>query len=160
MSPKLTVGKINFGVSEAELRSRHSEDVQELKRKISSASRLLSEYRASHGSVVALFDAIKDSIPLYPSSKIRYNHISPNGKKAPVGVCLLICDSHYGAVQTPSEIEGFGEYSPKICETRSMKFIDEVVRWTNLCRRSYQIDRAHVLVAGDLISGIFILSYR
>lgn len=140
-------------ISEAEIRSKHSEDTQELKRKVASKDREIAEYRASHGSIVALFDAIKDSIPLYPTQKIRYEMPKFSKQKPLVGVCLLICDSHYGAIQIASEIEDFGEFSTEICETRSMKFVNEVIRWTRLNRQNYQIDRAHVLVAGDLVSG-------
>jgi len=145
MSPKY--------ISEAEIRSKHSEDTLELKRKIAIKDKEIAEYRASHGSIMALFDAIKDSIPVYPSEKIKYISPKISKEKPPCGVCLLICDSHYGAMQLASEVEGFGVFSPEICEQRSMRFIDEVVRWTELNRQSYHIDRAHVLVAGDLISG-------
>lgn len=141
------------GISESEIRSQHSSDMQDLKRKLILKEKEIAEYRASHGSILTLFEAIKDAIPVYPQEKITYKPASPCPQKAPIGACLLICDGHYGAVQTASEIEGFGEFSPEICEKRSLKFVDEVIRWTKLNRQSYQIDRAHVLVVGDLISG-------
>lgn len=140
------------GISDSEIRSQHAQDVQDLKRKLQAKEREISDYRASHGSISTLFDAIKDSIPVYNAEKVNYRG-SPGSGKAQVGVCLLVCDSHYGAIQNPSEIEGFGEFSPEICEKRSMKFVDEVIRWTKLNRQSYTIDNCHVLVAGDLISG-------
>lgn len=140
------------GISEQEIRSQHAQDVQDLKRKLQAKEREISDYRASHGSISTLFDAIKDAIPVYKAGKVTYKP-GRDGKGAEIGVCMLICDSHYGAVQMPSEIEGFGEYSPEICEARSMKFVDEVIRWTKLNRQSYLIDYCHVLVAGDLISG-------
>jgi len=141
------------GISDSEVRSQHSSDIQELKRKLALKEREIAEYRSSHGSLVNLFDAIKDAIPLYDSGRIIYKSESANDKKAPVGICLLISDSHYGAIQVASEIEGFGEFSPEICEARSMKFVDEVIRWTKLNRQNYTIDNCHVLVAGDLVSG-------
>jgi len=140
------------GITEGEIRAKYSEEVQELKRKIASRDKLIEEYKSSHGGITTLFDAIKDTIPIYPPEKIEYKKTV--GKKGiSCGVCLLICDTHYGAVQVSSEIEGFGDFSPEICETRSMKFIDEVINWTSLQRSNYLIDKAHVLVAGDLISG-------
>jgi hypothetical protein len=139
------------GISEAEIRSTHSEDVKELKRKLLAKDKQLNEYRASHGSITTLFDAIKDAIPIYKQGRVHYTP-SPT-KNTSCGMCLLISDTHYGAIQVASEVEGFGEFSPEICEERSMRFIHEVIRWTDLNRKSYKIDTAHVLVAGDLISG-------
>lgn len=142
----------NFGISSNELRTRHSEETQDLKRKIRNLELSLKGYKESHGSITTLFDSIKDAIPVYPASRIEYK---PKDAKinSPCGVALLISDSHYGAVQQPSEIEGFGEFSPEICEKRSMEFISNVVTWTKAQRSIYNLETAHVLVAGDLISG-------
>lgn len=142
-----------LGISEAELKTRHSEEVQDLKRKIAAEERRIEEYRAAHGSIAAMFDAMRDAIPRYEPRAVEYVAPKFATSKPRCGMALLICDSHYGAVQRASEIEGFGEYSPEICEQRSMRFIAEVLRYTELSRRNYQIDTAHVLVAGDLISG-------
>ena len=141
------------GISEAELRTKYSEEVQELKRKLTSKDRQIEDYRRSHGSIMTLFDSIKDSIPIYPKNKIEYRKPKKSRIDTPCGICLLISDSHYGAIQMASEIEGFGEFSPEICEKRSMKFIEESIEWTELQRSNYRIDKAHVLVVGDLISG-------
>jgi hypothetical protein len=141
------------GISEGEIRSQHSEDVRELKRKLAQKDRQIEEYRKEHGVITTLFDSIKDSIPVYPKSVVSYKTPTKKAGKPSCGVVLLICDSHYGAIQNASEIEGFGEFSPEICERRSMTFVSEVIKWTELQRSSYVIDTAHVLVAGDLISG-------
>lgn len=141
------------GLTEGEIRAKHSEEVQELKRKLTSKDREIEGYRQSHGSLVTLFNMIKDAVPIYPSSKIEYKKPSKSKISTPCGICLLISDSHYGAVQVTSEVEGFGEFSPEICEKRSMKFIEEVIEWAELQRASYNIERAHVIVVGDLISG-------
>jgi hypothetical protein len=84
---------------------------------------------------------------------VVYRHQESAKVSSPCPVCLLICDTHYGAVQNKSEVEGFGEYSPEICENRSMSFIGKVLEWVKLHRASYLVDTAYVLVAGDLISG-------
>lgn len=144
---------MQYSITSDELKTRHSEEVQDLKRKLRITEQNLVEYRKAHGSIKTLFEDLRDAIHLLPSVKVSYEPPPSSRTKIPCGVCLLICDTHYGAVQNASEIEGFGEYSPQICEARSMKFVDEVVKWTKLNRHGYQLDRAHVLVAGDLISG-------
>lgn len=142
-----------LGISEAEIRTKHSEEVEELKRKLGSKDKQIEDYRQSHGSIMTLFDSIKDAIPLYAPSRIEYRKPKKTKISTPCGICLLISDSHYGAIQVASEIEGFGEFSPEICEKRSMKFIEEAIEWTELQRSNYMIAKAHVLVVGDLISG-------
>lgn len=141
----------NFGISGDELRTRHSEETQDLKRKIRLLESNLADYKKAHGSITTLFESVKDAIPLYPPRPIVYK--PSKAKRSDCGVCLLISDVHYGAVQVASEIEGFGEYSPDICVERCNKFVNEVCRWVDLQRSAYNIDTAHVLVAGDLISG-------
>lgn len=142
------------GISGIELRTRHNEEVRDLKRKLRSTEAILEEYKSEHGSLTTLFGAIKDSIEALPQGKIKYE--SPKlGKKveSPCVACFLICDTHYGAVQVASEIEGFGEFSSEICERRSMQFVDNGIRWVDVTRSGYRIDNAVVLVVGDLVSG-------
>jgi len=142
-----------YGISDAELRLKYNEEIQDLKRKIRVTEGLLSDYKKSHGSIAVLFDAVKDAIQALPSPKAAPIVTAKKTVETPCGVCFLICDTHYGAVQQRSEIEGFGEYSPEICETRSMEFIRRGVNWVNVHRTAYKVDEAYVLVAGDLISG-------
>jgi len=142
------------GITEGELRAKYSEVTQDLRRKIKILERELAEYKAAHGSISNLFGSIKDAICELPSVKIEYKPPKKKTKvETPCVVSLLISDTHYGAVQAKSEIEGFGEFSPEICEQRCMGFIEKVINWTEVHRTAYRIDEAEVLVAGDLISG-------
>lgn len=141
------------GLNEREILTKYSEETQDLKRKIKSLENLLADYKKSHGSISNFFNSIKDSIPVYPKEKISVPKQTYDSLKAKVGACALICDTHYGAVQKASEIEGFGEYSPEICEKRCMKFVTQISRWLTSQRAAYEIDTIHVLVAGDLCAG-------
>lgn len=142
------------GISEAELKLRYNEEIQDLKRKLAQSSKVLDEYRTEHGSIGVLFDSLRDAIKEIPQPRpIAWPKTSKTMVETPCGVCFLICDSHYGAVQRKSEVEGFGEYSPELCESRSMEFIRRGINWVNVHRTAYQVDTAYVLVTGDLISG-------
>ena len=143
-----------LGITEAELRTHYSEVVQDLKRKIKTQEKLLNEYKQSHGSITTLFGSMKDAITALPRGNLLYKPLKKKTKvETPCPVCLLISDTHYGAIQQNSEIEGFGEYSPEIAEARCMNFIERVIKWTDVHRTSYTIKEAYVLVLGDLISG-------
>lgn len=140
------------GLSDKEIRGKYSEETQDLKDKLRSMELLLKDYKKAHGSISNFFNSLKDSIPIYPQEKIKYS--KPTSKvKHTIGAVLHITDTHYGAVQASSEIEGFGEYSPEICEKRCMDFIAETKNWVKAQRSAYHIPTAHVLVTGDLVSG-------
>lgn len=143
------------GISEAEIRTRHNEEIQELRRRISQYERILGEYKQSHGSIRALTAELKNSIHIIqpPGRVFKRDVVQSKRVDSPVTACIQISDVHYGAVQEASEVEGFGVYSPEIAEARSMEFVAKVARWTSLHRSNYKIERVAVLVTGDLISG-------
>lgn len=141
------------GISENEIRSKYSEETQDLKRKLRNMESLLQDYKKSHGSISNFFNSIKDLIPQLPKTKIEYSIPKPSEGKPTISACALICDTHYGAVQQASEIEGFGEYSPELCEKRCMKFAHDTNNWVKSQRSAYNIPNLHVLVVGDLCSG-------
>jgi len=142
------------GISEQELKSQHSEVTQDLKRKIRNLEQLLTDYKKSHGSIANFFNSIKDHLPKLPKEKVTYTAPKHTPTTIPkVSACILICDTHYGAVQNASEIEGFGQYSPEIAEQRCMKFVNNTINWVKSQRNAYDISNLHVLVCGDLCSG-------
>lgn len=141
-----------LGISASELKAQHSEEVKDLKKKLKRYEKLLEDYKKSHGSIANFFDSIKDYIPTYAPTPINYKPQKPK-TRTNCGMAMLICDTHYGAIQPASEVEGFGEYSPELCEHRCEKFTQNVIEWANLQRSAYPIENLHILVAGDLISG-------
>ncbi len=144
----------DIGISEAEIRAKHSEEVRFLREKLKHQEYLLEEYRQSHGSISVFFSDLKNVIEVSTPPDPIYKPLKNKTiVKHSCTVCLHITDTHYGAVQETSEVEGFGKFSPEICANRSMEFIDSVVRWVKIHRTSYTIDEAAVIVTGDLISG-------
>lgn len=141
------------GLTGDQIREKYSEETQDLKRKIRNLEQVLRDYKKSHGSIANFFDALKENIPTYAPIKIKYSRPKNVGEKPVVGACGVICDTHYGAVQRANEIEGFGEYSPELCEKRSMDFIARLKNWIKCQRSAYDIPALHLLVLGDLCSG-------
>jgi hypothetical protein len=143
-------------ISEQELKNRHNEEVQELHRQLDKKDEILSNYRQEHGKLEVFFRRVINAIdPIDPlTSVFEKTHRSAGGKsKSEVVAVKHITDSHMGAVQEASEIEYFNEFNPAVCDARNMGFTDSFIKWAQLHRSAYNINNAHVLMTGDLISG-------
>jgi hypothetical protein len=66
---------------------------------------------------------------------------------------LHLSDIHYGAVQEPDEVEGFGEYDPTIAEDRLQRLARMVLDWVAVKRSGYHVENLHILATGDYVSG-------
>lgn len=141
------------GISKDDLSLQHSEIVQQLKAELNEKDRQLEEYRSSHGILEVFFNRIEEAITPVKIPDKLYQSTTERRVDSPVIACCQITDTHYGAVQVADEIEGFGEFSPEICKTRSIDFIQRLVKWVEMHRMSYQVDEIAVLITGDLISG-------
>jgi len=137
-------------INENELRSRHSETSDVLRTTIKEKDRILEEYRREHGRLEVFFEDIKAHVEPIEPVKVSY-------KKEKEGTiyhaCMQISDTHMGSTQDPDEIEGFGEYSASICDSRNANFAMRTVEWIERKRRAYNINDITMLVTGDLVSG-------
>lgn len=140
-------------IDESQLKDRHSEVSDELRRRIREQDRVLNEYRKEHGKLQIFFDRVLDAISAIEPVPLYYRKPEVVSVNSTCTAVMCISDTHMGAVQRPDEIEGFNEYNPEICERRCMTFVEKVVKWVELHRLAYRIDELHVLVTGDLISG-------
>lgn len=114
----------------------------------------LRRLRREAGRVDNHFQSIRDI--LLPWTPPRQIYRPPKKRlmvRRPCELVIHLTDWHYGACQEASEIEGFNEFSPAHCEVRILNFVDDVLDWLEAHRTSYRVDRANVLVTGDLISG-------
>lgn len=130
----------------------HSEIVQELKAQLLEKERILKDYQKGHGQLEVFFNSVLASVSAIKPKPIVY--VSKHTESTTlVEAVAQITDTHMGSVQDGDEIEGFGEYSPDICDTRSMDFIHRFNRYVDRQRAGYTIHDCSVLVTGDLISG-------
>ena len=142
------------GISGEELKSRHSEEVEELHRQLKDKEKILLNYRSEHGQLEVFFNRVLGSItPKSPLESIFSAMKLPSRVDSEIAAVLHVTDSHMGEVQEADEIEGFNEYSPEICDERNITFIKRSIDWINLHRANYKINKCHVLMTGDLISG-------
>jgi hypothetical protein len=141
-------------LNEAEVRARHSEEVENLTAQLKAKDADLSAYRREHGVLETFFRAIRSAIEPIKPTPSEYKPRKGRTKIAtPCAAVAHITDGHMGAVQAASEIEGFCAYSPEIARARQLGFIRSFCEWAELHRHAYTIDDAYVLVTGDLISG-------
>lgn len=138
------------GISEDELRSRHSEEAEELRRMLADKDNILTNYRKEHGKLQVFFESVMRAIhPIEPLKQVKFTRT----KGTPIMPVLHITDTHMGAVQEPYEIEGFNSFNPQICVDRSLDFVKRSVEWIEMHRNSYNISECTILMTGDLISG-------
>ena len=134
------------------LKSEHSERSEELKRVIQQKESQLQAYRKEHGKLELFFEEVLNAIvPIQERPPIVVAKATHKGENiVPV---MHITDTHVGAVQHSNEIEGFGEFSPALARSRSLKFAEETIKWVAYQRMAYNINDLAILVTGDLISG-------
>jgi len=145
--------KSNVGLNEAEIRAKHSEEVQVLLEKLNKQDSYLNEYKNAHGKLEVLFRALAGAItPVEPLPTDYKSHKETTVASLCTAVAH-ISDGHHGAIQDPDEIEGFGEFSPEISRRRQVSYAHNIVDWVSVHRHAYKIDDIAVIVTGDLISG-------
>ena len=152
----MTIKVAHKGKNEAELRLLVNEEVSNLKTQIREKERLIGEYRKEHGVLETLFRELKEHVAAIKPQPPVYVPISKKevaGRGNPITAVMQINDGHMGAVQNPTEIEGFGAFSPQICRERQLKYVQKVLEWVALHRNSYTLDEIVVPVLGDMISG-------
>lgn len=139
-----------MAINEDRLKELHSEPVRILKDTIQEKDRILESYQKEHGRLQLFFDEIKAFISPVEPVKVTYKDTISDSEYHAV---IQISDTHMGSVQEPNEIEGFGEYNAAICESRSIDFINRVIKWIERKRKAYCINNLTIIVTGDLCSG-------
>ena len=140
-----------MALNQDELRSKYSEEVQELKRQLREKEEYINNYRGDHGKLEVFFSRVMDEIRPIEPAQIVFKPKSKPGSQ--VTAVMQVSDGHMGAVQVPDEIEGLNEFDPEICTLRQMDYTERFLHWVEMHRQAYQINRLAVLVTGDLISG-------
>jgi len=138
-------------LNESEMRSKYSEEVQELSRQLAEKDIILDGYKKEHGKLEVFFNRVCNLItPVLPlPSQFKLEKRSQSECIA----VMQISDGHMGAVQLADEIEGFGEFSPELCESRQISYAERFIHWIAMHRQAYNIREVAILVTGDLISG-------
>lgn len=137
-------------IDEQELRDKHSEKSEELRRKAAELEAILKSYRREHGKLELFFDQVIAAIrPVKESPPVKFEKKSGTL----IEPVLHLTDLHIGARQEASEIEGFGEFSPDIAESRLNDLTGRWLKWVEYQRKAYPINNASILMTGDFISG-------
>jgi hypothetical protein len=149
----MTDEKQHIGMTEAEIRAKHSEEVQHLHDKLREKDRELKEYRKAHGVLEHFFRQVRARVEPIKPLPMDYKPRQKSRVSTPIGAVAHSTDGHHGMIQEGSEIENFNAFSPEISTARQMGFIKEFLEWTELHRHNYTIDEMTHIVTGDMISG-------
>lgn len=142
-----------MNLNEDHLRDKHGAKTKELRRKLREKDSILEGYKKTHGKMELFFEEIRSLIPRVAPTPVIYNPKQDYRVKRPVYHVAQITDWHYGAVQDPDEIEGFGVFSPTICEERAIKYAKKLIDRVTLQRHNMRVDELHIIETGDMISG-------
>ena len=130
-----------------------SSEVMALRDDLAAAKADLKRYRKAHGGLETMLAGVLEAVQEIDPQPVLYAPEKGRRVSAPCDLAVHLSDLHYGAVQDPDEVEGFGVYSPDIAKARLRNFVKDVLNWVAIQRTGYTIPRCHVLFTGDLVSG-------
>lgn len=133
-------------------RAINDERVKELESQLRESEANIRDYRKDHGKLEVFFDRVLNAIKPIPPLPSVYKPKNSKGKNPCVAV-MQNTDWHTGEVQDAAEIEFINAYSPEIQLARIKEMDAVFLRWCETMRAGYLVDRCHVIVTGDLISG-------
>ncbi len=134
-------------------RSKPTSELMSLRAENDELSATIKGYQKEHGKLEDLIHQVVAVAPRAKAVPVLYRPEGGKGVSSPCDVALHLSDIHYGSVQDPDEIEGFGEYNPEIARARLLNLVRDVLDWADIKRGGYRLPRLHVLMTGDYVSG-------
>lgn len=74
-------------------------------------------------------------------------------RRSEIDAVMDLGDWHIGEVVLPDETGGFGGFDWTVAQARVAHLVDSFLKYNDCLRQAYRINRLHVRVLGDLISG-------
>jgi hypothetical protein len=126
-------------------------DVRFLRGRISELEADLREQKRETGEAMEISRAIGAAVRLAVPRKVQYKPIARS--ESPCVHVLHLTDIHYGMVTQRDEVDGFGEYSPQIAESRMDALTRAIIDKTIAQRHGYNVPELHIIGTADYISG-------
>lgn len=146
-------------LTEAETASDQAKKDQDLKDTVATLraqvrekERIIAKYRESHGGQIELAREICSAVKAvepYPRTQLRIKNTSTSE----VPLLINMSDWHVGEMTRPAETGGMGAYNFAIAEKRAANYTENILAFTEVQRRAYNIKDAHIFGIGDYISG-------
>ena len=100
-----------------------------------------------------IVDALKSQLPVLSDVKmIKFKH--PIQKRTKEQAVLAIGDVHAGEKVNKEEMGGINEFDMNILEERIIKLVEKSIDLAFVKLQGYKFDKLHVLMLGDMVSGI------
>lgn len=145
--------KANTGRGLAEFQAKYNpaQEVEHLRTVVRDLEAKLRHERDQTGEQRIINLALTEAIAAAKPAKMAYKANTKAG--SPITHVLQLTDLHNGEVTVKDEVDGFGEFNPKIFTQRLHKLATAVLDVTRVKRSGYNIPHLHILGTGDYVSG-------
>ena len=151
MSTKKVVRVVGRPVDEFKRIHNPDADVVFLRQRVAELEAKAAKEKAATGEALEIVHELREAIKQAGPMKFAYTPSNPS--KSPSIHTLHLTDLHYGAVIEKDEVDGFGEYSPRIAEERTECLTQAIIDKTKAQRAAYNVPKLHIIGTGDYISG-------
>jgi hypothetical protein len=126
--------------------------IEHLRAQVAEHRATIQRYQKSRGGLIEVAREICTAVKaLEPPKFVPYKPGDPS--RSEVAVVANISDLHIGEIIRPVETGGFGAFNYEIAKARMATYRDNLLSWTALNRRAYNIPDLHVFAIGDYVSG-------
>jgi len=127
--------------------------IAHLRAQIKEQNTTITQFQRSRGGMIEMAQRIVESVkaltPLSPSP-FTIRDVS----SSEVALVENLSDLHVGELIRPAETRGFGAYNYAIAQKRlNGVHLPNILNWTELNRRGYNIQDLHIFGIGDYVSG-------
>lgn len=126
--------------------------VEHLRAQVAEHAATIRRYRESRGGLIEVAREICTAVrALTPPKHIPYVPTEPS--RSEVAVVANLSDLHIGELIRPAETGGFGAFNYDIAVKDMGMYERNLISWTEMNRRSYNIPDLHIFGIGDYVSG-------
>jgi len=116
--------------------------------------RKLKEYIDRIAKEDLIYEKIISAISQVPLIKPPVIDLKRKYETSPQEAIMIVSDAHIGLAVLPEEVGGLNSYNVDIFIKRLKRYIDAVLRITELHRTTHRIDTLHIPILGDLVHGM------
>lgn len=136
-----------------DFKNEHNPDAEvvHLRQRVKELEAAKASERAATGEALEIVHELRTAIAQASPVKMTYQ---PGASSAADCTHVLhLTDWHYGAITKRDDVDGFGEFSPDIAESRIHALGQAIIKKTEAQRHGYNVPKLHILGTADFISG-------
>lgn len=130
-----------------------SSRLEYLRRRVSELERGERKVSAYEGKWLENLEAVKYAVEAAEPVEFKEPTELEDGSRSPCEMVVHLTDWHYGMVQEPGEVDGFGRCNPNIVTRRVEELAHKLLTKVQAQRAGYHVPVLRVICTGDFISG-------